>query len=342
MDESVALSRVISGEGLARAEMEALMGRLMDGELSDLSKAALLAALAAKGESVEEIAGAATAMRQRVVRVPHSRERAVDTCGTGGDGRGTFNISTAAALIAAAAGVPIAKHGNRSVSSRSGSADVLEELGVELAIDAAAAGRCLDEIGIAFLFAPALHPAMREVVPVRKALGVRTIFNVVGPLTNPAGARRQVMGVFSGDLVETLASVQAELGSRHALIVHGADGLDEITTTGPTRIAEVREGEISIYDLEPEELGLRRADIGELAGGDPSENASALLRTLHGEEGALRDVSLLNAAAAIYVGGVAGSVAAGLEAAREAVESGAAGAKLDELVRFTRGVAGSP
>ena len=321
--------------------MEALIGRLMEGELTDAYKAALLAALATKGESVEEIAGAAAAMRSRVVRISHGRDRAVDTCGTGGDGRGTFNISTSAALIAAAAGAPIAKHGNRSVSSRSGSADVLEELGVELGIDAAAAGRCLDEVGIAFLFAPTLHPAMREVVPVRKALGVRTIFNVLGPLTNPAGARRQVMGVFSEGLVEKLAAVQLELGCEHALIVHGSDGLDEITTTGPTRVAEVRDGEVTLYDLEAEELGLRRVELGDLAGGEPAENAAAITRMLDGEDGALREISLVNAAAALYVGGLAESVADGLEAAREAVDCGAARARLAELVRFTRSAAGA-
>ena len=321
--------------------MEALIGRLMEGELTDAYKAALLAALATKGESVEEIAGAAAAMRSRVVRISHGRDRAVDTCGTGGDGRGTFNISTSAALIAAAAGAPIAKHGNRSVSSRSGSADVLEELGVELVIDAAAAGRCLDEVGIAFLFAPTLHPAMREVVPVRKALGVRTIFNVLGPLTNPAGARRQVMGVFSEGLVEKLAAVQLELGCEHALIVHGSDGLDEITTTGPTRVAEVRDGEVTLYDLEAEELGLRRVELGDLAGGEPAENAAAITRMLDGEDGALREISLVNAAAALYVGGLAESVADGLEAASEAVDCGAARARLAELVRFTRTAAGA-
>ncbi len=234
-----ALRRLLGREDLTRAETEELFGQLMDGALDAAQKAALLIGLAMKGETASEIAGAAAAMRRRVVPIPHSRPLAVDTCGTGGDGRGTFNISTAAALVAAAGGAAIAKHGNRSVSSRSGSADVLAALGVPIEVEPEVAGRALDEIGIAFLFAPRLHPAMREVMPVRRALAVRTVFNLLGPLTNPAGAQAQVLGVYARDKVELLARVLLELGVRHALVVHGSDGLDEITTTGPTFVAEV-------------------------------------------------------------------------------------------------------
>jgi len=314
--------------------MEALIGAVMDGAVDPPVQAALLAALATKGETVEELAGAAAAMRQRVSRVTHSRGEVLDTCGTGGDGAGTFNISTAAALGTAAAGVPVAKHGNRSVSSRSGSADVLEALGVAIDLDAEAAGRCLDEVGIAFLFAPRLHPAMREVGAVRRALGVRTIFNVLGPLTNPAGASRQLLGVFAEPLVEKVARVLLGLGCEHAWVVHGADGLDEITTTGPTRVAEVREGRVRRFDLAPESFGIERAQLAALAGGEPAENAQRLVRVLAGERGALRDVTLLNAAAALLVGGVVTALEDGLERAAATIDSGAAAGLLERLRGF--------
>jgi anthranilate phosphoribosyltransferase len=327
-----ALRRLFARGDLTRAETEQLFGQLMDGALDAAQKSALLVALAMKGESAAEIAGAASAMRRRVVAIPHTRELAVDTCGTGGDGKGTFNISTAAALVAAAGGVPIAKHGNRSVSSRSGSADVLAALGVPIEVEAPVAGRALDEIGIAVLFAPLLHPAMREVMPVRRALGVRTVFNLLGPLTNPAGARAQVLGVYARDKVEVLAWVLAELGVRHALVVHGSDGLDEITTTGPTWVAEVRDGEVSSYTLEPEEVGARRVALDALLGGTPEENARRMTALLAGEgEPALVDVVAVNAGAALYVGGRAGSVREGAGAARALLESGAAARKLAAL-----------
>ncbi len=328
-----ALKRWMEREDLSRSETEELFGALMDGEVSEAMKAAMLVALAMKGEAPAEIAGAASAMRRRVITIPHSLERVVDTCGTGGDGKGTFNISTAAALVAAAAGVPIAKHGNRSVSSRSGSADVLAALGVGIEGTPEDAGRSVESIGIAFLFAPKLHPAMKEVMPVRKELGVRTLFNVLGPLTNPAGARRQVMGVYSGHLVDVIAKVQLELGCEHALIVHGSDGLDEITTTGPTRIAEVLDGEIRIYDFDPRELNIRLASPEDLLGGSPQENAALMRETLDGKSGPLADITALNAAAALFVGGIADSLESGLAQAREALASGAALRKLDELRR---------
>ncbi|HEV7667341.1 MAG TPA: anthranilate phosphoribosyltransferase [Thermoanaerobaculia bacterium] len=329
-----ALERLVGGGHLTRDETEELFGRLMDGELSDPVKAALLIALRMKGEEPAEIAGAASAMRRRAVRIPHSRTSVVDTCGTGGDGRGTFNISTAAALVAAAAGVPVAKHGNRSVSSKSGSADVLAALGVKIDVSPEVAGRALDEIGIAFLFAPVLHPAMREVMPVRRELALRTVFNVLGPLTNPAGARRQLMGVYAASLVERIGHVLAELGAEHALVVHGDDGLDEISTTGTTRIAEVRGGMVRTFTLEPEDLGLARATLADLAGGGPEENATAMRRLLAGEPGSIADIVIANAGAAIWVGGLAEDLAAGAALAREALGSGAAAAKLEELCRF--------
>ncbi len=322
-------------QDLSRTETEKLFGSLMDGGWSEAEKAALLVALAMKGEAASEIAGAALAMRRRVVRIPHGRDDVVDTCGTGGDGKGTFNISTAAALVAAAAGVAIAKHGNRSVSSRSGSADVLEALGVAISVAPEAAGRAVDEIGIAFLFAPGLHPAMKEVMPVRRGLGVRTIFNVLGPLTNPAGARRQVMGVYDRGLVEVIGQVQLELGAEHALVVHGSDGLDEITTTGTTSIAEARDGELKTWELDPRDFGVARSKPEDLAGGTPEENAAALGRVLGGEEGPLADITALNAGAALYVAGRAETIEAGYAAAREALRSGAALGKLEELRRVS-------
>ncbi len=322
---------------LTSTEMRALIGSLMDGELSDPIKAALLAALATKGETSDEIAGAARAMRSRVRRVAHSFEDAVDTCGTGGDGHGTFNISTAAALVAAGAGVPIAKHGNRSVSSKSGSADVLEALGVEVAAEPETAARMLDEVGICFLFAPNYHPAMKEVMPVRKALGVRTIFNVLGPLSNPAGARRQVLGVYARELVDVMAQVLSDLGSVHALVVHGADGLDEITITGPTHVAELRDGRVESRTIEPHELGVRSASPEDLAGGGPAENAAMLRSVLAGEKGPLAEITLANAGAAIYVGGKAETLTGGVELARESLASGSAEAKLEALRAFHPG-----
>lgn len=329
-----ALNRLLEGGDLTRQETEELFGRLMDGELHDAVKAAFLVALRMKGETASEIAGAASAMRRRALKIPHRRDGVVDTCGTGGDRRGTFNISTAAALVAAAGGAPVAKHGNRSVSSRSGSADVLAALGVDIQMVPPAAGRALEELGIAFLFAPILHPAMREVMPVRKSLGVRTVFNVLGPLTNPAGARRQLMGVYDEALVEPIARVLAELGSEHALVVHGLDGLDEITTTGPTRVGEVRGGEVRVYEIRPEDVGVEPAALEDLVGGAPEDNARAMERVLAGEGGPLAEVTALNAGAALLVGGVAPSLSDGVERAREALASGAAMEKLQALRSF--------
>jgi len=334
IEASTALARLIARQDLARDEVEALFGRLMDGELDEPTKAALLMGLAVKGETAQEIAGAATAMRRRVVEIPHNQPEAIDTCGTGGDGKGTFNISTAAAFVAAGAGAPVAKHGNRSVSSRSGSADVLTALGVDVTVGPARAAAALDQIGIAFLFAPNLHPAMREVMPVRQALGVRTVFNLLGPLTNPAGARRQVLGVFARERVTMLAEVLAQLGSTHAMVVHGADGLDEITLTGPTYVAELRDGVVREFTVDPVALGFELVADEALAGGEPEENASALEAVLSGASGPLRDVTVLNAGAAVYVAGLAADLGEGVAAARRALDSGASLRKLGALREF--------
>ena len=331
-----ALKDVMAGKDLGRDVTERLFGELMDGKLSEIMKSALLASLATKGETAPEIAGAATAMRGRVRAIPHDVSDVVDTCGTGGDGKGTFNISTAAALVAAALGAPVAKHGNRSVSSRSGSADVLAALGVRIDLEPEEAAQALKEIGIAFLFAPNLHPAMKEVMPVRREMGVRTIFNCLGPLTNPAGARRQVMGVFSSHLVETLGHVQAELGAEHALVVHGSDGLDEITTTGPTLVAEARGGEVTTYEVTPESLGVAEAKEDDLLGGEPEENAELMAKVLSGEGGPLADITAVNAGAALYVAGKADDLKSGTAAALAALADGSVARKLEELKAFGR------
>jgi anthranilate phosphoribosyltransferase len=330
-----ALKRMIAGADLSTQETEALFDQLMAGDFSDPMKAALLVSLQMKGASISEIAGAAKAMRSRVHKVPHACKDIVDTCGTGGDGKGSFNISTAAALVAAGAGVPVAKHGNRSVSSRSGSADVLEALGISLDLSPVQMGQALETIGIAFLFAPRLHPAMAEVAAIRRELAIRTIFNVLGPITNPAAAERQIVGVFALDLVEKIAAVLAALGSTHALVVHGSDGLDEITTTGATHVCELRNGTLKSYTLAPEELGFARVELEDLAGGDPAMNAALIEEVLAGNSGALGDITTLNAAAAIYVGGLARSLPEGVELAQRAILSGAARHKLEQLRSFS-------
>jgi anthranilate phosphoribosyltransferase len=326
-----ALWRLAAGESLSREEAESLFDRLIDGEISEPMKAALLVALRMKGEAVHEIAGAAAAMRRRAIRIPHACRGIVDTCGTGGDGRGTFNISTAAALVAAAAGVQVAKHGNRSISSRSGSADVLAALGLKIEISPETAARALETVGLTFLFAPILHPAMRNMMPVRRELGMRTIFNVLGPLINPAGADRQVMGVYADSMVELIAEVLHELGAAHALVVHGTDGLDEITTTGPTHIGEVRDGRVRVYMMDPADFGVPRARLEDLVGGSPEDNAALMHRVLGGETGPLADITALNAGAAVYVAGMAPSLEAGYRTAAAALASGAAARKLAEL-----------
>lgn len=336
-----AIRRAIDGQNLGRDEMHEVFGQVMDGAASDVLKSALLVALRMKGETAEEITGAAMAMRERVTPLDVDREDLVDTCGTGGDGRGTFNISTVAALVAAGAGANVAKHGNRAVSSACGSADVLAALGVHIDLDAARMSEVLRRAGIAFLFAPKLHPAMAAVASVRKELGVRTIFNVLGPLTNPAFARRQVLGVYSARLVEVVAQVLNALGARHALVVHSLDGLDEISMSAATRVCEVRDGELRSYEVTPEELGLGRHPIEAVAGGDARENAEIARDVLNGATGPRHDIVVANAGAALYVGGLAPSIRDGVALAKDAIASGRAYEKLQQLVSESNAVGGA-
>lgn len=339
---AAAIKRAVDGQHLGRDEMHEVFSHVMDGRTSDVQKSALLIALRMKGETSEEITGAAMAMRERVTPIdlgPDSaRTNLVDTCGTGGDGRGTFNVSTIAALVAAGAGANVAKHGNRAVSSSCGSADLLAALGVQIDLDAKRMSDVLRRAGIAFLFAPKLHPAMSAVAAVRKELGVRTIFNVLGPLTNPAFAKRQVLGVYAERLVETVARVLAALGAEHALVVHSRDGLDEISVSAPTRVCEVRDGEVRAYDITPEEIGVQTHDLNELAGGDAKQNALIAREILGGANGGRRDVVLANAGAALYVAGIASSIKQGVQLAHESLAGGAALRKLEELIAITNEV----
>jgi anthranilate phosphoribosyltransferase len=335
---AAAIKRAVDGQNLGRDEMYEVFGQVMDGRTSDVQKSALLIALRMKGETADEITGAAMAMRDRVTPIDADRANLVDTCGTGGDGRGTFNVSTIAALVAAGAGANVAKHGNRAVSSSCGSADLLAALGVQIDLDAARMSDVLRRVGIAFLFAPKLHPAMSAVAGVRRELGVRTIFNVLGPLTNPAFARRQVLGVYAERLVETVARVLAALGAEHALVVHSRDGLDEISVSAPTRVCEVRGGEVTAYEITPDDLGVGTHDLGALAGGDSRENAGIARDVLGGANGARHDIVVANAGAALYVAGLAASIRDGVALAHESIASGAAKQKLEELIAVTNEV----
>lgn len=337
---SEAIRRAADGQHLAREQMHDVFGAVMDGQASDVQKCALLVALRMKGETPDEITGAAQVMRERVTPLDVDGDSLVDTCGTGGDGRGTFNISTIAALVAAGAGASVAKHGNRAVSSSCGSADVLSALGVNIDLDAGQMAEVLRRAGIAFLFAPKLHPAMAAVAGVRKELGMRTIFNVLGPLTNPAFAKRQVLGVYNERLVEVVARVLAALGAVHALVVHSRDGLDEISVSAGTRVCEVKDGEVRAYEITPEDLGVARHPIAALAGGDARANASIAREVLQGGNGAKHDVVVANAGAALYVAGATGTIRDGVELARESIGSGRAYAKLQQLVAETNAVGG--
>jgi len=339
-------------ESLSRAEAREVMAEVLTGQCTDAQIAALLIALRMKGETVEEIVGFAEAIRAAAAPLPIASNDAlavtgtgrdalfpedslVDTSGTGGDASGTFNISTATALVVAGAGVRVAKHGNRSISSKCGSADVVEALGVNIQLSPERAAQCLREIGICFLYAPNLHPAMKQVQGVRRELRMRTMFNLLGPLTNPARASGQVVGVYSLDLVEKLAEALSMLGLRRALVVHGMDGLDEITITGTTRIAEAREGSVRTYEVEPEEFGLKRATLQDIAGGDVAGNAEIIRAVLSGEKSPRRDVVLLNAAAALVAAGKTDHIAQAVPLAAASIDNGAAAAKLEALVRLT-------
>ncbi len=333
-----ALAGVVTGRDLTREQISAVMEEIMTGRATPAQIAGFITALRMKGETVEEVTGAAAVMRRHATFIDAGGAPAVvDTCGTGGDGADTFNISTTAAFIAAGAGVTVAKHGNRAVSSLCGSADVLAALGVNLEAEPAVVEECIQEHGIGFLYAPRMHPAMKYAAGPRRDLGIRTIFNMLGPLTNPAGASGQVLGVFAPALVEMFAAALRDLGSRRALVVHGRDGMDEISTLAPTRVCELRNGELRSYEVQPE-LYFEAADSAEaLRGGDAAHNAGILRAVLEGRDGAPRRIALLNAAAAIVAGEKADNLRDGLELARESVDSGAALAKLEALIRCTRG-----
>jgi len=332
-----AIKKVVGGGHLERDAMYDVFGQLMDGKATDVQKSAFLVALRMKGETAEEITGAAKAMRERVTPLQtNGATNVIDTCGTGGDGQGTFNISTVAAIVAAAAGATVAKHGNRAVSSACGSADLLLELGVVVDLDAARMSEILHRTGISFLFAPKLHPAMGAVAGVRRELGMRTIFNVLGPLTNPAFARRQVLGVYSDHLVELLASVLLALGAEHAIVVHSRDGLDEISVSAPTHVCEVCYGQISSYDITPEEIGIRRHPLEAIRGGDAQANARIARAVLEGEDGARTDVVAANAGAALYIAGIVPTIRDGVALAQESIRKGLAKQKLESLVEASR------
>ncbi len=327
-----AIAKVVEKVDLSEEEMESTMDEIMSGEATPAQIGSLITALRMKGETVEEIAGAARLMRKKAITIMSSSRLLVDTCGTGGDQSHTFNISTAAAFVVAGAGLKVAKHGNRSVSSQCGSADVLETLGVNIEAKKEVVEKCLEEIGIAFLFAPLLHGAMKYAIGPRREMGIRTIFNVLGPLTNPAQAHAQVIGVFDGKLTEPLAQVLGRLGSKHAFVVHGSDGLDEITLTGETRISELKEGKISTYQIKPEDFGLEPCGKDDLMGGDKQNNANIIQEILKGAGGPRRDIVLLNSAAAIVAGDKAKDFKKGIDLARESIDSGAAREKLEKLI----------
>ena len=330
-DVARALKIVASRQSLTRELAEAVFLDLMDGKATEAQKGAILLGMATRGETAEEIAGAVGALRARMRRVPTWRSPLLDTCGPGGIGRDLFNLSTAAAIVAAGAGASVAKHCNRSITSRVGSADVLSACGVAIELDAETAGRVLDDVGLVFLFAPSFHPAMKELGTVRRELGVRTIFNALGPLANPAGARRQLIGVGRPELVRLLADALAVLGSDRAVVFHSANGLDELVPGVPATGVEVHEGWTRHWSYDPAELSQRPVDVAELAGGDALENAEMLRRLLEGEDGPRRETVLLNAAAALAVAGLAGDMAAGYEQARAAIDTGAAAEKLEAL-----------
>jgi anthranilate phosphoribosyltransferase len=345
-----AVRALVDRADLSRIEAAAAMEAIMSGAATNAQIAAFLTALRMKGETVEELIGFAQVMRQKAVRIRvhddgvagltgTDREMLIDTCGTGGDATGTFNVSTATAFVVAGAGLKVAKHGNRSVSSMCGSADVVETLGINLELTPPKVARCIDEVGIGFLYAPLLHTAMKHVMAARREMGIRTVFNMLGPLTNPAAANAQIIGVYAGSLTEPLARVLAELGTVRAFVVHGADGLDEISNTGESRVSEVREGMVRSSTVRPEDFGLERAAIGELMGGDREENARIIRAILDGETGPRRDIVLMNAAAALVAGGKARDFKDGVGLAAQAIDSGAARRTLEALIALSRRLA---
>ena len=325
------IAKVASGASLSRDDAASAFDRMMSGEATPSQMGGLLMALRVRGETADEITGAVTTMRAKMLRV-NAPASAVDVVGTGGDASGSFNISTCAAFIVAGSGVPVAKHGNRALSSKSGSADVLAALGVKIDLTPAQVGRCIHDAGIGFMFAPAHHPAMKNVGPTRVELGTRTIFNLLGPLSNPAGVKRQMVGAFSKHWIEPMAQVLKNLGSESAWVVHGSDGLDEITTAGPTSVVALENGKLRSFEIAPEDVGLPRSAPGALKGGDAATNAAALLDVLKGKKSALRDIAAFNAAAALVVAGRAKDLADGMAQASKSVDSGEAEGRLDRLI----------
>ena len=323
------LKRAAAGERLAAAEAASAFAAMMAGGVSEMRMAAFLTALSVRGPSVAEIAGAARAMRAAMTKVDAPRN-AIDVCGTGGDNAGTLNVSTATAFVVAACGVPVAKHGNRAMSSRTGAADVLETLGVPINLDAEAARKSLIDPGFAFLFAPAYHPAMKNVAPVRRDLGFRTVFNLLGPICNPAGVKRQLIGIYAREWLEPVAQVLADLGTDKAWIVHGADGVDELSTTGPTRVAVLEEGRVTVREVVPEDAGIQRASLAQLKGGTAEDNARAIRELFGGKKGPFRDIVLLNSAAALIVAGAASNLRDGVARAAEAIDTGRAAGVLEQ------------
>ncbi len=336
MNFQQSLQHLLDKQDLSAEQMQSLMRQIMSGQVSDAQMAGFLIALRSKGETVTEITAAATVMREFATTIAIQGEHLIDTCGTGGDGANTFNISTTCAFVVAAAGGQVAKHGNRSVSSRCGSADVLEAAGVNLDLSAAQVSQCVREIGIGFLFAPKHHGAMKHTIAVRKELGVRTLFNLLGPLVNPAGAPNQLIGVFAKQWLEPLAQVFKQLGSRHVLVVNADDGLDEISIASATSIAELKEGEISTYTLSPEQFGFKRAPLSELAVTDTKSSLDIISAVLTNQPGAATDIVLLNAGAAIYAADLAPNLAEGIAKAREVIANGAARAKFDALIAYSK------
>ncbi len=346
-----AVRALVDRRDLTRIEAAAAMEAIMSGGATSAQIAAFLTALRMKGETVEELIGFAQVMRQKAAKIRTrgeevaaltgtDREMLIDTCGTGGDATGTFNVSTATAFVVAGAGLRVAKHGNRSVSSMCGSADVVETLGISLELTPPQVGRCVDEVGIGFLYAPLLHTAMKHVMPARREMGIRTVFNMLGPLTNPASANAQVIGVYAAPLTEPLARVLAELGTVRAFVVHGADSLDEISNTGDSRVSEVREGMVKTFTVCPEDFGMPRASIEDLRGGDREQNAQIIRNLLDGERGPRRDIVLMNAAAALVAGGKGRDLKDGVTLAAHSIDTHAARAKLDDLIGFSRALAG--
>ncbi len=339
------IAKVVAGEDLTQTEMEETMNEIMSGEATPAQIGAFITALRIKGETVSEITGAAVVMRAKAtciaVKKPSGKQGDIilDTCGTGGDGTNTFNVSTATAFVAAGGGITVAKHGNRAVSSQCGSADVLESLGVNLSIAKTDVEKCIGEVGIGFLFAPLLHGAMKYAAGPRKEIGLRTIFNVLGPLTNPAGATAQVLGVYDPALTEKMARVLGKLGTKEAFVVCGQGTYDEISITSPTRISHLKHGKVETYDVTPEDFNMTRADAEAVKGGDAAENARIIRKILEGEKGPKRDMVLLNAGAAFVAAGLASDISKGIEMAAKTIDSGKAKARLDELILFTQGCA---